>query len=70
VITGVKPGSEAADQRLMPGMVISEVQQEPVDNAADMEKRIDKLRKDGKKTVVLLVVTPDGNTTFVALKLQ
>jgi len=70
LITEVKPDSEAADQRLMPGMVISEVQQEPVDNASDLEKRIDKLRKDGKKTVVLLVVTPDGNTTFVALKLE
>ena len=54
----------------MPGMVISEVQQEPVDNTTDLEKRIAKLRKDGKRTVVLLVVTPDGNTTFVALKVQ
>ncbi|HZD90917.1 MAG TPA: Do family serine endopeptidase, partial [Pseudolabrys sp.] len=70
LITGVKPDSEAADQHLMPGMVISEVQQEPVDNAADLEKHIAKLRQDGKKTVVLLVVTPDGNTNFVALKLQ
>ncbi len=70
VITGVKPDSEAADQHLVPGMVISEVQQEPVDNTADLEKRIAKLRKDGKRTVVLLVVTPDGNTTFVALKLE
>jgi serine protease Do len=70
LITGVKPDSEAADQRLVPGMVISEVQQEPVNNAADLETRIAKLRKDGKQTVVMLVVTPDGNTTFVALKLE
>ncbi len=70
LITGVKSDSEAADQHLAPGMVISEIQQEPVDSAADLEKRITKLRKDGKKTAVLLVVAPDGNTTFVALKLQ
>ncbi len=70
LITGVKPDSEAADQHLVPGMVISEVQQDPVDTAADLEKRIAKLRKDGKQTVLLLVVTPDGSTTFVPLKLQ
>jgi len=70
LITGVKPDSEAADQHLVPGMVISEVQQEPVDTAADLEKRIAKLRQDGKQTVLLLVVTPDGGTTFVPLKLK
>jgi serine protease Do len=70
LITGVEADSEAADQNLTPGMVISEVQQEPVGNTADLEKRIDKLRKDGKKTVVMLVIAPDGNTTFVALKLE
>ncbi len=70
LITGVKPDSEAADQHLMPGMVISEVQQDPVGTAADLEKRIATLRKDGKQTVLLLVVTPEGNTTFVPLKLE
>ena len=70
LITGVKPDSEAADQHLVPGMVISEVQQEPVDTVADLEKSIAKLRKDGKQTVLLLVVTPDGSTTFVPLKLK
>ncbi len=70
LITSVEPNSEADDKHLMPGMVISEVQQEPVTTAADLEKRITKLRQDGKKTAVLLVITPDGNTTFVALKLQ
>jgi serine protease Do len=70
LITGVKPDSEAADQHLLPGMVITEIQQEPVHSAAELDQRITKLRKDGKKTAVLLVVTPDGSTTFVALKLQ
>jgi serine protease Do len=70
LITGVKPDSEAADQHLMPGMVISALQLEPVETAADLEKRLAKLRKDGKKSVALLVVTPNGDTTVVALKLQ
>ncbi|AXK83615.1 Do family serine endopeptidase [Pseudolabrys taiwanensis] len=70
VITGVDANSAAAEKRLVPGMVIAEVQQQPVNNAADLQKRLDQLKKDGKKSVVLLVVSPDGDPTFVALGLQ
>ena len=51
-------------------MVIAEVQQQPVGSAAELQQRIEKLKKDGKKAVVLLVVTPDGDPSFVALSLQ
>ena len=70
VITSVDPNSPAAEKRLQPGMVISEVQQQPVTTAADLQKRIDQLKKDGKKTVVLLVVSPSGDPSFVAIGLQ
>ena len=70
LITGVDADSPAADKHLMPGMVIAEVQQQPVTTAADLQSRLDKLRKDGKKAVVLLVVSPDGDPSFVALSLQ
>jgi serine protease Do len=70
VITGVDPDSPAAEKRLQPGMVIAEVQQQPVANAAELMARVDKLKKDGKKSAVLLVVTPDGDSSFVVLSLQ
>ncbi len=70
LITAVEPNSAAAEKRLVPGMVIAEVQQQPVANATELQQRIDKLKKDGKKAVVLLVVTPDGDPSFVALSLQ
>ncbi len=70
LITAVEPNSAASEKRLMPGMVIAEVQQQPVGTAAELLQRIDKLKKDGKKAVVLLVVTPDGDPSFVALSLQ
>jgi len=70
LITGVDANSTAAEKRLAPGMVIAEVQQQAVGNAAELQSRIDKLRKDGKKAVVFLVVTPDGDPSFVALSLQ
>jgi len=70
LITAVDPNSAAADKHLQAGMVIAEVQQQPVSTAADLQQRIDKLKKSGKKAVVLLVVTPDGDPSFVALSLQ
>ncbi|MEI9803482.1 MAG: Do family serine endopeptidase [Pseudolabrys sp.] len=70
LITGVDQNSPAAEKRLVPGMVIAEVQQQPVANAADLQKRVEQLKKDGKKAVVLLVVSPDGDPSFVALSLQ
>jgi len=70
VITGVDPNSPASEKRLAPGMVIAEVQQQPVASATELQQRIDKLKKDGKKAVVLLVVSPDGDPSFVALSLQ
>lgn len=70
LITGVDPNSPAAEKRLAPGMVIAEVQQQPVTNATELQQRIEKLKKDGKKAAVLLVVSPDGDPSFVALSLQ
>jgi serine protease Do len=70
LIIGVDANSPAAEKRLAPGMVIAEVQQQPVTNAAELQSRVEKLKKDGKKAVVLLVVSPDGDPSFVALSLQ
>jgi serine protease Do len=70
LITGVDANSPAAEKRLAPGMVIAEVQQQSVANATELQQRIERLKKDGKKAVVLLVVSPDGDPSFVALSLQ
>jgi serine protease Do len=70
VITSVDTGSDAADKRLSAGDVIVEVAQEAVTNAADVKKRVDQLKKDGKKSVLLLVSNADGELRFVALGVQ
>ncbi|WP_213769673.1 Do family serine endopeptidase [Bradyrhizobium sp. dw_78] len=70
VITNVDDSSDAADKRLSAGEVIVEVAQEAVSNAADIKKRVDQLKKDGKKSVLLLVANSDGELRFVALSLQ
>lgn len=70
IVTGVENGSDAAEKRLSAGDVIVEVAQEAVTNAADVKKRIDQLKKDGKKSVLLLVSNGDGELRFVALAVK
>jgi serine protease Do len=70
VITSVEAGSAAADKRLTAGDVIVEIAQEQVENAADVQKRIDSLKKAGRKSALLLVSNGTGEVRFVALSLQ
>jgi len=44
--------------------------EEIVSTPADIEGRIEQLKKSGKKSVLLLLATPDGDTNFVALPLN
>jgi len=70
VITGVDAGSAAAERRLTAGDVIVEVSQEAVADAADLQKRIDQAKKDGRRTVLFLVASADGDTRWVTVPLQ
>jgi serine protease Do len=70
IVTGVDSGSDAAEKRLSAGDVIVEVAQEAVGSAADIKKRVDQLKKDGKKSVLLLVANGEGELRFVALGVQ
>jgi serine protease Do len=70
IITGVDANSAAADKRLAPGDVIVEIAQEAVASADDLQAKIDKLKKDGRKSALLLVAGADGELRFVALSLQ
>jgi len=70
IVTGVDGNSDAAEKRLSAGDVIVEVAQETVSSAADIKNRVEKLKKDGKKSVLLLVSNGDGELRFVALGVQ
>jgi serine protease Do len=70
VVTGVSDGSAAAEKRVQPGDVIVEIAQEPVATAADVNKRIDQLKKDGRKSALLLLANKDGDLRFVAVKID
>ena len=70
VVTRVDPSSNAADKRIQPGELIVEVGQEAVSTPSDVTKRIDALKKDGRKSVLLLVAAANGDVRFVALGLD
>ena len=67
VVTGVDAGSAAADKRLSAGDVIVEVAQESVATAADVQNKIEQMKKDGRKSALLLVSNAEGEVRFVAL---
>ena len=70
IITNVDGASDAAEKHLSPGEVIVEMAQEAVSSTADVKKRIDQLKKDGKKSVLLMIANAEGELRFVALSLQ
>jgi serine protease Do len=70
VITGVDANSAAAEKRLNAGDVIVEVAQEAIATPADLQRRVDQLKKDGRKSALFLVANAEGELRFVALALQ
>jgi serine protease Do len=60
VITDVVAGTPAADKGLKAGDVIVEVQQEEVNSPADVQARVERVRKSNRKSVLMLVQSSDG----------
>ncbi|MDJ1158574.1 DegQ family serine endoprotease [Chelatococcus sp. SYSU_G07232] len=70
VVTRVDPNSAAADKRIQAGDLIVEVGQEPVNTPADVSKRLEALKKEGKKSALLLVANAQGEVRFVAVSME
>jgi serine protease Do len=70
VITKVDPTSSAAEKRLSEGDIIVEIAQDAVATAEDVQKKIDQLKKQGRRSALVLVSNANGDVRFVALSLQ
>lgn len=68
VITEVSPGSPAAERELRPGDVIVEVQQERVNSPAEVQARLEALRRQNRATALLLIESAQGQR-WVPLRL-
>jgi serine protease Do len=69
-ITKVDPNSNAGTKRLAAGDVIVEVGQEVVNSPAEVADRIEKIKKEGRKSALLLVANAQGELRFVALTIE
>ena len=69
VVTGVEDGSMAAEKRVQEGDVIVAISQEPVRAPGDVEARIAALKKEGRKSALLLLANKDGVLRFVGVKI-
>jgi serine protease Do len=70
VITKVDSNSNAADKRILVGELVVEVGQEAVNSPEDVTKRLDALKKEGKKSALLLVSNGQGEVRFVAVSMN
>ncbi len=70
VVTRVEPGSPAAERRVQPGEVIVEVNQQAVAAPADVQRQIEALRGQGRRTALFLISNPQGEQRFVAIAIE
>jgi len=70
VVTKVTPNSAAAEKRFSAGDVIVEVQQQSVASPDVFAGRVEALKKEGKKSALLMTANPQGEMRFVALPIE
>lgn len=70
IVTEIDPASAAATKNIKPGDVIVEAAQEPVTSVEDVSKAIEKVKKAGRKAVLLRVEDAKGEVRFVAVPIE
>jgi serine protease Do len=70
VVTEVDPQSAVASKNIKIGDVIVEAAQDPVTSLEDIAKAVDKIKKIGRKQMLLRVEDPKGDMRFVAVPLE
>jgi serine protease Do len=70
VVTEVDPQSAVAAKNIKVGDIIVEAAQDPVASLDDIAKAIDKIKKIGRKQLLLRVEDPKGDMRFVAVPLE
>jgi serine protease Do len=70
LITAVEAGSEADDKAVKPGEVIVQVSQKDVAAPEEVVKRIEELKEEGRRTVMLLLSGVGNKLRFVSLRFE
>lgn len=70
VVTEVVAGSSAEEKRIQAGDTIKEVAQEPVKTPEEVATQVEKLKKDGRKSALLLLANPNGELRFIPVRID
>jgi serine protease Do len=70
LVSEVAPGSEAEKKSVKPGDVIVQVSTRPVEQPEDVTAQLDRLKSEGRRTVMLLVSGADKKLRFVSLRFE
>jgi serine protease Do len=70
LVTEVAPGSEAEKKSVKPGDVIVQVSTKPVAEPGEVTEQLEKLKSEGRRTVMLLVSGADKKLRFVSLRFE
>ena len=70
LISAVEAKSTAEEKRVKAGDVIVEFAQETVKAPADLQKKLEKLRQQGRKNALLMLAAPSGELRFVTLRID
>ena len=68
MITFVDPGGTAAEQGLKKGDIIIEADQTAINSLKDVKEKIEKARREGRKSILLLMERQSG-IGFVAIRI-
>ena len=68
MITFVDPGGTAAEQGLKKGDIIIEAGQTAINSLKDVKDKIEKARREGRKSILLLMERQSG-IGFVAIRI-
>ncbi|MBC2885901.1 Do family serine endopeptidase [Ochrobactrum sp. CM-21-5] len=66
----VAPGSAAGEKRIETGDVIVDIGQVTVKTPTDVKKRIDVLRREGRKNALLMLASRSGELRFVTVRID
>ncbi|MBB4094197.1 Do family serine endopeptidase [Brucella pecoris] len=66
----VSPGSAAGEKRIETGDVIVDIGQVTVKTPEDVKKRIDALRREGRKNALLMLASRSGELRFVTVRIN
>ncbi|MBQ0708699.1 MULTISPECIES: DegQ family serine endoprotease [unclassified Ochrobactrum] len=66
----VSPGSAAGEKRIETGDVIVDIGQVKVKTPDDVKKRIDALRREGRKNALLMLASRSGELRFVTVRIN